>query len=107
MLLPASHVFRFVLTVGVAGFLAACTLQEASNRPDSAASAAAQKIASRAWSAETWRAPVVDSTPDDPYETSVYRGLALLTHTRDSLPTYVGGNLNCTSCHLEEGRRAN
>jgi thiosulfate dehydrogenase len=47
----------------------------------------------------------VDSTPDDPFEVAVYRGLALLTHTRDSLPAYVGGNLNCTSCHLDEGRR--
>jgi thiosulfate dehydrogenase len=37
----------------------------------------------------------------------VYRGLALLTHTRDSLPAYVGGTLNCTSCHLDEGRRPN
>src|SRR2546421_6384634 len=38
---------------------------------------------------------------------SVYRGLALMTHTRDSLPAYVGGNLNCVSCHLDEGRRPN
>src|SRR3954468_6785831 len=51
--------------------------------------------------------PVVDSTPDDQYEASVFRGLAILTHTRDSLPAYVGGNLNCTSCHLDEGRRPN
>ena len=29
---------------------------------------------------------MVDSTPDDPFETSVYRGLAIVTHTRDSLP---------------------
>jgi thiosulfate dehydrogenase len=56
---------------------------------------------------ETWSPPVVDSTPDDPYEAAVYRGLALLTHTRDSLPEFVGGNLNCTSCHLDEGRRRN
>jgi thiosulfate dehydrogenase len=87
--------------------LAGCSLQEAANRPDSVATAAAQKTAGRAWSADTWQVPVVDSTPDDPYEVSVYRGLALITHTRDSLPAYVGGNLNCTSCHLDEGRRPN
>jgi thiosulfate dehydrogenase len=87
--------------------LAGCSLQEASNRPDSSTAAAEKKVATRAWSADTWQAPVVDSTPDDPYEVSVYRGLALLTHTRDSLPAYVGGNLNCTSCHLDEGRRPN
>lgn len=56
---------------------------------------------------ETWSPAAVDSTPDDPYAVAVYRGLALLTHTRDSLPQYVGGNLNCTSCHLDEGRRPN
>jgi thiosulfate dehydrogenase len=98
---------RLAGIVCLAGVLTGCTLQEASNRPDSSATAAAQKTAGRAWSAETWRPPVVDSTPDDPYEIAVYRGLAIMTHTRDSLPGYVGGNLNCTSCHLDEGRRAN
>ena len=33
------------------------------------------------------------------------RGLALVTATRDSLPTHVGNRLRCTSCHLDEGRR--
>src|SRR4051812_21314610 len=101
--------FPRVVTVGLTYtlVLVGCSLQEASNRPDSSIVAAEKKVATRAYSADTWQPPVVDSTPDDPYEVSVYRGLALLTHTRDSLPAYVGGNLNCTSCHLEEGRRAN
>jgi thiosulfate dehydrogenase len=107
MPLPRSLAPQLPLTFALAALLAGCSLQEASNRPDSVAAVTAQKNASRAWSADTWQAPVVDSTPDDPYETSVYRGLAILTHTRDSLRSYVGGNLNCTSCHLEEGRRAN
>jgi thiosulfate dehydrogenase len=34
------------------------------------------------------------------------RGLALLTHTSDSLPGYAGSNLRCLSCHLDGGRRA-
>lgn len=84
----------------------ACTLQEAP-RADSAVVAAQQQRAARTWNPDTYKAPVVDSTPDDPFEASAYRGLAILTHTRDSLPNYVGGNLNCTSCHLEEGRRPN
>src|SRR4029077_2761572 len=63
--------------------------------------------AARGWNPDTWKPPAVDSTPKDPYGVSVYRGLALVTHTRDSLPTYVGGNMNCTSCHLDEGRRGN
>src|SRR5262249_17466343 len=84
----------------------ACTLQEAP-RADSAVVAAQAQRAARTWNPDTYKAPVVDSTPDDPYEASAYRGLALLTHTRDSLPNYVGGSLNCTSCHLDEGRRPN
>jgi len=89
-----------------AALVSACSLQEASNRVDSTASVA-QRPSTRGWNPNTWQAPVVDSTPDDPFEVSVYRGLALITHTRDSLPGYVGGSLNCTSCHLEEGRRVN
>jgi len=105
MRMHLSRALTLGLTYSVA--LAGCSLQEVPNRPDSAAVAAEKKTASRAWSADTWKAPAVDSTPDDQFAASVYRGLALLTHTRDSLPAYVGGNLNCTSCHLDEGRRPN
>jgi thiosulfate dehydrogenase len=86
--------------------LGACTLQEATRRSDSA-SAVAQNGASRgAWDPASWRPPAIDSTPEDPYEMAVLRGLALLTRTRELLPGYVGGSLNCVSCHLEEGRRS-
>src|SRR4029078_3225254 len=103
MRMSLSRALALTLTVAIVG----CSLQEVPKRPDSATASAEKKGAGRAWSADTWQAPVVDSTPDDPYEMSVYRGLALITHTRDSLPSYVGGNLNCTSCHLDEGRRPN
>jgi thiosulfate dehydrogenase len=93
----------------VAAILAsACTLQDLSSRPDSTAVATtAGGRGGNRWSADLWKAPTVDSSADDPLETSVYRGLALITQTRDSLRAFVGGNLNCTSCHLEEGRRGN
>ena len=87
-------------------FAAACTLQEAPHADSVAASAAAQKAA-RTFNPETYKAPAVDSTPDDPLEASAFRGLAILTKTRDSLPDYVGNSLTCTSCHLDEGRRPN
>jgi thiosulfate dehydrogenase len=90
----------------VLAVLAACTLQEAPHA-DSATTAAAAQRSARTWNPDTYRAPAVDSTPDDPFEASAYRGLAILTRTKDSLPNYVGGNLNCTSCHLDEGRRPN
>lgn len=85
---------------------AACTLQEASDRADSVA-AVAQRTPTRGYNPNTYQPPAVDSTPDDPFELSVYRGLALLTHTHDSLPAYDPSSLNCTSCHLDEGRRPN
>lgn len=37
---------------------------------------------------------------------SIRRGRALLLATRDSLPTHVGNQLRCVSCHLDEGRRS-
>jgi thiosulfate dehydrogenase len=86
--------------------VAACSLQEASTR-DTATAAVSARGATRAFNPDTWQAPIVDSTPDDPYEASVYRGLALVSHTPDSLPNYVGSKLSCTSCHLDEGRRPN
>jgi thiosulfate dehydrogenase len=87
---------------------AACTLEDVQQRRADSTATVAQSSASRvAWNPNTWQPPGIDSTPDDPYEVAVLRGLALLTRTRDSLPSYVGGNLNCTSCHLDEGRRAN
>ena len=82
-----------------------CTIQEA-GRTDSTTTTA-QRTSAKPYNPETWQPPVVDSTPDDPLEASIYRGLALITHTRDSLPAFVGGNLVCTSCHLDEGRRPN
>ncbi|HEY9228223.1 MAG TPA: c-type cytochrome [Gemmatimonadaceae bacterium] len=85
---------------------AACTLQEAPGRTDTTATAAGGRTGNR-WNPDLWKPATVDSSVDDPYEASVYRGLALITQTRDSLPKYVGGNLNCTSCHLDEGRRGN
>jgi thiosulfate dehydrogenase len=96
---------RLSLRLIASGWLGACTLQEAATRPDSTAISAAVGRGANRWSADLWKPPIIDSTADDPFETSVYRGLALITQTRDSLRAYVGGNLNCTSCHLEEGRR--
>ncbi|MBA2685144.1 MAG: c-type cytochrome [Gemmatimonadaceae bacterium] len=49
----------------------------------------------------------LDTTPPSgALGASVRRGRALLTATRDSLPSHVGSALRCFSCHLDEGRRA-
>ena len=50
--------------------------------------------------------PPSDSViPNDPLGQSIRRGLALFTHTTDSLPQYATGSLQCSSCHLDAGRR--
>jgi thiosulfate dehydrogenase len=68
--------------------LSACSRPEAS--PQAAASVAAP-----------------DSViPDGPFGDAVRRGRAILVATRDSLPSHVGNQLRCTSCHLDAGRRA-
>ena len=52
-------------------------------------------------------APAESSIADPQLLASVRRGRAILTATRDSLPGFVGNDLRCTSCHLDEGTRAN
>jgi thiosulfate dehydrogenase len=79
-----------------------CTLQDAPRRDTATAQPAGAALT---WSAVRWQPPVVDSTPDDPYEAAVFRGLMLVTHTPDSLRGYTGASLACASCHLDDGRR--
>ena len=43
--------------------------------------------------------------PADEMGTSIRRGLALITHTTDSLPAYAPGSIQCVSCHIDGGRR--
>lgn len=43
--------------------------------------------------------------PKDELGQSIRRGLALVTRTTDSLPGYASGNIQCTSCHIDAGRR--
>lgn len=50
--------------------------------------------------------PLADTLPGDVHGARVRRGRAILSATRDSLPAYVGNQLRCMSCHLEDGRRA-
>lgn len=50
--------------------------------------------------------PPADSLiPNDQLGKSIRRGLALITHTTDSLPAYAPGNIQCASCHIDGGRR--
>ncbi len=53
-----------------------------------------------------WSPPPDSLIPHDSMGASIRRGLAILVNTPDSLPTYATSSLNCTSCHLDGGRRA-
>jgi thiosulfate dehydrogenase len=61
--------------------------------------------AGASWDSTAWRAPDVAKLPNDSLSAAIKRGRALILATAESLPRFVGGNLNCTSCHLDEGRR--
>ena len=63
-------------------------------------------VASSAADTLLLRAPADSTLGDDPVSHSISRGLALVTATRDSLPSHVGADLRCVSCHLDNGRRA-
>lgn len=45
--------------------------------------------------------------PGGPLGVAILRGLAIANATRDSLPEHAGSGLRCTSCHLDDARRAN
>ncbi|MEP6835005.1 MAG: c-type cytochrome [Gemmatimonas sp.] len=51
-----------------------------------------------------WSAPAESDIPVDSVGASIRRGLALLRHVTDSLPGYAPGHINCTNCHLQDGR---
>ena len=52
----------------------------------------------------TWQPPVESDIPNDSLGASIRRGLALVLHTHDSLPTYAPGEISCTNCHINAGR---
>ncbi|MGI8618400.1 MAG: c-type cytochrome [Gemmatimonadaceae bacterium] len=52
-------------------------------------------------------APHDSLIPEGPLGVSIRRGRAILAATRDSLPEHVGNKLRCTSCHFDDGTRAN
>ncbi|MBI2407470.1 MAG: c-type cytochrome [Gemmatimonadetes bacterium] len=50
-------------------------------------------------------APAESLLTQDSASQSIRRGMALMLATRDSLPSHVGNELHCTSCHLNKGRK--
>jgi thiosulfate dehydrogenase len=91
-----------ITVVGLA--IVGCTNGRANGR-DSVVQTGAS-ITHQSWDSSHWRAPVIAELPNDSLGAAIRRGFALLAATQDSLREYDGSNLNCTSCHLDEGRRS-
>ena len=51
--------------------------------------------------------PQQSDLPDNAYGKMVLDGYALFVDTKRQAPQFVGNGLNCTNCHLDQGRLAN
>jgi thiosulfate dehydrogenase len=92
-----------IAVAGGAAAIAGCGAGSATERDSVAQSGATAKRA--AWDSTAWRPPSLDALGNDSLSVAIRRGHALVAATVESLPRFVGGNLNCTSCHLDDGRR--
>ncbi|MCE1672057.1 hypothetical protein LWT71_23205, partial [Enterobacter hormaechei] len=50
--------------------------------------------------------PSEDAIPDNAFGKMVRQGHALFVDTRRLMPEAVGNGLNCSNCHLDQGRLA-
>ena len=94
---------RIIALAGGAATIGACGAGGVPARDSVAQSGVAAKPSS--WDAAAWRPPSLEALGNDSLSGAIRRGHALIVATADSLPRFVGGNLNCTSCHLDDGRR--
>jgi thiosulfate dehydrogenase len=94
---------RIIALTVVGAASGACGAGGAPERDSVAQSGAAAKKSS--WDSTAWRPPSLDALGNDSLSGAIRRGHALIVATAESLPRFVGGNLNCTSCHLDDGRR--
>jgi thiosulfate dehydrogenase len=112
---PSRDIVRSIGFVGVALAAAALVVEplrsaaQSAHQPDLAA-------IDRAWSdpgldPDTPGAPIVfvppseADIPNDVFGETVRRGIAIFTDTRSEAKQYAGDGLNCSSCHLDRGRR--
>ena len=54
-----------------------------------------------------FRPPAEHELPDNAFGKLVREGHSLFVDTRRQAPAYVGNGLNCSNCHLDQGRLAN
>ncbi|TKA90283.1 c-type cytochrome [Halopseudomonas bauzanensis] len=57
--------------------------------------------------ADYFQPPLESELPDNAFGALVREGRAIFVDTRNRAPEHVGNGMNCTNCHLEQGRKAN
>jgi thiosulfate dehydrogenase len=62
-------------------------------------------LLSAAWLCTALAQTPQSAIPEGPLGEAIRFGERILTHTRDTVPQYSGNALNCTSCHLDAGRK--
>lgn len=61
----------------------------------------------RSTAAAQFQPPQESELPDNAYGKLVKQGYALFVDTKRLAPQFVGNGLNCSNCHLDQGRLAN
>ena len=72
--------------------------------PRDSTAAQAPAAGGGAFDAVAWTPPADSTIPGDSMGAAIRRGLALITHTPDSLPGHAPGRISCSNCHLNGGR---
>ncbi|MBD0701550.1 MULTISPECIES: c-type cytochrome [unclassified Pseudomonas] len=54
----------------------------------------------------TFTPPAEDTLPDNAFGRLVRQGHAIFVDTKTNAPEFVGNGMNCTNCHLDQGRKA-
>lgn len=63
--------------------------------------------ASRPAGEQYFQPPAERDLPDNAYGELVQQGRAIFVDTQKYAAEYVGNGMNCTNCHIEQGRKAN
>ncbi len=95
-----------LVMISTATTLSACSSGRAADSATVTDGSATRKPELTRFDPAAWQPPAESEIPTDSIGASIRRGLALVTHTADSLPFYAPGSLNCTNCHINGGRNA-
>ncbi len=108
-------------TLALAAFLGGCEEEKAPPKPETTPAGATtgggeqtgfagpppQRAAAASKPADSFTPPPESEIPKNEYGETVLLGKALFTNTQQYAKNYVGNAMNCSNCHLDNGRKAN